>query len=132
MSSIRANVSTYADAKDWGAPARNLFKTGEAQGIPITTDIREQLRLLRRFRPGLLIIYPNNLDAFVGIWEREGFDLDELRHLKTIGETVRDDLRRRAKAVTGLTIEDNYSSQEVARLPSNARRAGSITSCRKR
>ncbi|MGE0238909.1 MAG: phenylacetate--CoA ligase family protein [Parvibaculaceae bacterium] len=113
MSSIRANVSSYTDAKDWGAPARNLFKTGAAQGIPITTDIREQLRLLRRFRPELLIVYPNNLSAFVTIWEKEGFDLKTLRHLKTIGETVRDDLRRRAKAVTGLAIEDNYSSQEV-------------------
>jgi phenylacetate-CoA ligase len=116
MSSIRANISTYVDAKDWGAPVRNLFKSGEAQGIPITTDIREQLKLLRRFRPELLIVYPNNLDAFVTIWEKEGFDLTTLRHLKTIGETVRADLRMRAKKVTGLEIEDNYSSQEAGTI----------------
>lgn len=113
MSSIRANIGKYVEAKDWGAPARNLYKTGEAQGIPITTDIREQLRLLRRFRPELLIVYPNNLAAFASIWESEGFDLRSLRHIKTIGETVHDDLRDRIRAITGLPIEDNYSSQEV-------------------
>ncbi len=116
MSSIRANISKYVEARDWGAPARNLYKTGEAQGIPITTDIREQLRLLRRFRPELLIVYPNNLAAFAAIWEAEGFDLGDLRHIKTIGETVHDELRDRAKAITGLAIEDNYSSQEAGTI----------------
>jgi phenylacetate-CoA ligase len=116
MSSIRANISKYVEAKDWGAPARNLYKTGEAQGIPITTDIREQWRQLRRFRPELLIVYPNNLAAFAAIWENEGFDLRGLRHIKTIGETVHDELRDRVKVVTGLVIEDNYSSQEAGTI----------------
>ena len=116
MSSIRANISKYVDAKDWGVPVRNLFRTGEAQGIPITTDIREQLRHLRRFRPELLIVYPNNLEAFASIWEREGFDLKKLRHIKTIGETVYPELRRRVKEITGLAIEDNYSSQEAGTI----------------
>jgi phenylacetate-CoA ligase len=116
MSSIRANISKYVDAKDWGAPVRNLFRSGEAQGIPITTDIREQLKLLRRFRPELLIVYPNNLEAFVTIWEKEGFDLTTLRHLKTIGETVHAELRSRARTATGLAIEDNYSSQEAGTI----------------
>ncbi len=116
MSSIRANISKYVDAKDWGPPVRNLFTSGEAQGIPITTDIREQLRLLRRFHPELLIIYPNNLDALVTIWEAEGFDLKSLCHIKTIGETVSDELRSRVKKITGLGIEDNYSSQEAGTI----------------
>ncbi len=113
MSSIRANVSKYVDAKDWGPPVRNLFRTGEAQGIPITTDIREQLRLLRKFRPEILIVYPSNLAAFITIWEKEGFDLESLRHVKTIGETVHAELRARLKEISGLAIEDNYSSQEA-------------------
>jgi phenylacetate-CoA ligase len=116
MSSIRANISKYVDAKDWGAPVANLFKTGEAQGIPITADIREQLRLLRRFRPELLIVYPNNLAAFAAVWEKDGFDLTTLRHVKTIGETVHAGLRQRIKATTGHEIEDNYSSQEAGTI----------------
>lgn len=116
MSSIRANVGKYVEMRDWGAPARDLFATGPAQGIPITTDIGEQLRLLRRFRPEFLIVYPNNLVAFVEIWESEGFDLEGLRHIKTIGETVPDALRARVKAITGIAVEDNYSSQEVGTI----------------
>lgn len=116
MSSIRANVSKYIEMKDWGAPARDLFATGPAQGIPITTDIAEQARLLRRFRPEFLIIYPNNLAAFATNWESAGFDLEGLRHIKTIGETVPDELRVRVKALTRLEIEDNYSSQEVGTI----------------
>ncbi len=124
MSSIRANVSKYVDAKDWGAPVRNLFSTGEAQGIPITTDIREQLRLLRKFRPELLIIYPNNLAAFATIWEKEGFDLTSLRHVKTIGETVHAELRERIKKITGCSIEDNYSSQEAGTIAIQCKASG--------
>ena len=116
MSAIRANISEYIDAKDWGAPVASLFSSGEAQGIPISTDIREQLRLLRRFRPEILIVYPNNLAAFATIWEKEGYDLTTLRHIKTIGETVSADLRKRIRALTGREIEDNYSSQEAGTI----------------
>jgi len=116
MSSIRANVGKYVEMTDWGAPTRDLFTTGQAQGIPITTDIGEQLRLLRRFRPEFLIVYPNNLAAFAAVWESEGFDLGGLRHIKTIGETVPAALRARVKVITGLEIEDNYSSQEVGTI----------------
>jgi phenylacetate-CoA ligase len=116
MSSIRANIGKYAEAKDWGGPVRQLFSTGEGQGIPINTDIREQLRLLRKFRPEILLVYPNNLAAFAIIWEAEGFDLKSVRHIKAIGETVHDELRVRVKNITGLTIEDNYSSQEAGAI----------------
>ena len=76
-------------------------------------DEARQMALLRRFRPEILIVYPNNLAAFAAIWESEGFDLKSLRHIKTIGETVHADLRDRVRVITGLPIEDYYSSQEV-------------------
>ncbi len=113
MTAIRANLSSYAEEDNWGHPVAALYETGPAQGIPITTDIAEQLRLVARFRPNILLIYPNNLDAFVEVWEREGYALDCIRHVKTIGETVSERLRARVKAVTGLRVEDNYSSQEL-------------------
>lgn len=124
MSSIRANISKYVDAKDWGAPVRHLFKSGKAQGIPITTDIRKQLGLLRKFRPELLIVYPNNLDAFATIWEDDGFDLKSLCHIKTIGETVHAELRTRIRKITGLEIEDNYSSQEAGTIAIQCPKSG--------
>ena len=116
MTAIRANLGSYSEEDNWGHPAAALYETGPGQGIPITTDVREQLRLVARFRPDILIVYPNNLDAFVEIWERDGFDLDSIRHIKALGETVSERLRMRVKAVTGLRVEDNYSSQEVGAI----------------
>ena len=39
-----------------------------------------------------------------------------LRHIKSIGETVSDDLRERVRQATGLPVEDLYSSQEMGTI----------------
>ena len=49
-------------------------------------------------------------------WERTGYPLTELKHIKNVGDTVHDSLRERVKALTGLDIEDNYSSSEVGTI----------------
>ena len=113
MSSIRANVPNYVELEDWGPPVNQVYKTGRGQGIPITTPIDAQLALVQRFAPNVLLVYPNNLRAFADIWQSTGFDLQNLRHIKTIGETVSDDLRYRVRSSCGFEIEDNYSSQEA-------------------
>ncbi len=45
-------------------------------------------------------------------WERRGSAPAAIRHFKTVGETVRDDLREQVRRVCGVRIEDSYSSQE--------------------
>jgi phenylacetate-CoA ligase len=116
LASIRAHNSKLATRKDWGAPVTMIYQTGPALGIPITTDLRQQLELLASFSPEILLIYPSNLTALVTIWEREGFDLPQIRHFKTIGETVSLDLRQRLRALNGCAIEDSYTSQEVGSI----------------
>jgi phenylacetate-CoA ligase len=116
MSAIRANVETYAEQDSWGFPVSGLFATGKAQLIPIAMDVREQLKLLARFRPTVLLVYPSHLAEFAAIWEKEGFKLSQIDCIRTIGETVSSSLRARVKAITGLIIEDNYSSQEVGMI----------------
>jgi phenylacetate-CoA ligase len=113
LSAIRANVPAYVELDNWGPPSAGLYHTGPAQGIPITFDIDHQLELLERFAPTVLIVYPGNLRAFLERWRKSGFRLHSLRHLKTIGETVAQDLREETHALTGLKIEDQYSSNEL-------------------
>lgn len=113
MTGIRANLEAFAEIGDWGHPVNSLFRSGPGQAIPITTPIREQLRLIERFQPQVLLLYPNNLKAFAEVWEDNGFTLKCIRHLKTIGETVSPPLRQIIHRLTGLQIEDNYSSQEA-------------------
>jgi phenylacetate-CoA ligase len=116
MSSIRANIRAYVETKDWGSPVANLYESGRGQGIPITTGLEEQLRLMERFRPHVLVVYPSNLNALAGIWEERGFKLGSIKHIKTMGETVVPELRDRIRGITGLAIEDNYSSNEAGAI----------------
>ena len=116
MSTVRANIKSYYERIGWGRPLDNLYASGPSQGIPIRTDISEQLRLIRQFNPDVLAIMPNNLRAMVDAWEVDGFEPRSLRQIRTIGETVDDDLRERVSRVAGIDIQDHYSTQEFGSI----------------
>ncbi len=116
MSIIRPGITEYLEQDDWGPPASELHRTGAAQAIPVITPIDVQARLLADFQPSVLLVYPNNLGGLCDHWETAGFDLKDLRHIRTISETVGDRLRDRVKRLCGLTIEDCYSSQEAGMI----------------
>lgn len=115
MASIRADIPEAATIPGWGYPVSFFEETGPAMGMPINTDITKQLQALRDWQPEFLITYPNNLKALLLAWQQNGYDI-KLRHIKTIGETVTDELRDLARAVTGLVIEDSYSSNEAGTI----------------
>lgn len=115
MVSIRADVPVDTVSPNWGYPAALLYETGSARGLPINTDIAKQLEIIGEVDPGFLITYPSNLSALVDAWEKDGCALS-LRHIKTLGETLSDGLRSRTRSVTGLEIEDGYSSNEAGTI----------------
>jgi phenylacetate-CoA ligase len=113
LSVIRATVQAYSRATSWGPPASLLFTTGPSQRIPITASVEQQLGWLREFKPDNLMIYPSSLDALARHCQRQGVTLPGLRHIRTIGETLSPEVRARAGATFGATVEDVYSSQEM-------------------
>jgi phenylacetate-CoA ligase len=113
LTSIRATNRNHIKADNWGGPVHMLYGTGPGQGLPVFMDIQEQLKYLEEFQPNILIVHAGVLAGMVTEWERTGYTLTELKHLKNIGDTLHDDTRQRFKALSGLTIEDNYSSSEV-------------------
>ena len=115
MSVSKANIHEYIEADTWQSIISKFFKTGKMQGIPLTTDVSEQNRLITQFQPNLLMTYPNNLRALCELW-RDNYPLTELKIIKTMGETCNDDLRVFVKEVTGLDITDMYSSQELGTI----------------
>ena len=115
MVSIRADIHKEMESPNWGYPMALLDETGPARGLPITTDIARQESIMLEFKPGFMITYPNNLSALLDIWESQGYS-HQLAHIKTVGETVTDQLRQRTRAVTGLEIEDGYSSNELGTI----------------
>ncbi len=116
-SGIRANAFKYLELETSGAPFENMFETGLGQIIPITMPLDEQIEVLQRFQPETLSVYPTNLRGLVEKWRREGFGLNALTHIKTIGETLPDDLRQKvAELNPNIVIIDGYSSQECGAI----------------
>lgn len=108
LSAIKANLTEYKLHSDWGI----IQNTGPSQAIPLSFDVKKQNELLTEFQPNILLTYPNNLKSLCELWQ-EHYPLTELRAIRTIGETVSDELRELVKSVTNLPIADAYSSQEI-------------------
>ena len=114
---IRPTVDAYAEQPNWGAPFVFLYKTGPTQIIPITTPLAEQFELLRKFQPETLLVYPSNLRYLVDRWRAEDSCPPALTRIKSIGETLSDDLRSAvAELNEGISVIDGYSSQECGAI----------------
>ena len=116
LSSIRPYINDYVEMDSWGRPVRDFFRTGSGQGIPITLNINKQYELVSRFSPEVMIIYPNNLRALIEHMAQQNYSLRSVKHIKTVGETVSEDLRALAQSAFGLKIEDSYTSQELGTI----------------
>jgi phenylacetate-CoA ligase len=112
---IRANVMKITRLENWGPPASLLRQTGPALGIPITTAIDEQIRLLLQFQPQILLVYPNILSALLQRAEEDNIRFPGLKQILSVGETLSPNLRKRAAAY-GVEIADTYSSQEAGTI----------------
>jgi phenylacetate-CoA ligase len=116
ISTVRPQVKAFYESDGWGRPIDSLYVSGRSQGIPIGTDVREQLRLMTRFKPDVLSVQPTNLRAMADIWAAEGFALKSVSRIRTVGETVSAELREQVLGLTGIAIEDHYSAQETGSL----------------
>ena len=112
LASIRAVHQKYEESPNWGGPVAEKFESGPAIGIPLNLTVREQLVYLNKFDPDMLSIHAGVLTAMCSIWETEGYTL-HLKHIKNVGETLHPSLRERVKKITGVDIQDVYSSSEV-------------------
>ena len=116
LASIRANFNEHMEADTWGGPVAALYGSGTAMALPAVMNVGQQLEYLEEFQPNIIIVHAGILTGFVAEWERKGFTLHELKHVKNVGDTVHDTLRERLRAVSGLEIEDNYSCSEVGSI----------------
>lgn len=113
--SIRANLpgGEPVSLPDWGNPANLLYKTGPAYAMPINRNISEQAAWLQNINPDYLLIYPNNLTALLDELARKKIKLSNLKQVRSIGETLSEQLRQRTEQELNVKIADSYSSQEL-------------------
>ena len=100
-------------APNWGSPAGDIFHTGPIALLDMSTDIARQAEWLQREVPDYLLTYPNNLQALIGHWKRRGLPSPPLKGVRTVGETLTDELRARCREAWGVEIVDMYSSEEL-------------------
>jgi phenylacetate-CoA ligase len=114
---IRANMPDgIKEMKNWGKPYSWFFKTGPVYLKNVTTDIDEQVEWLRQIDPDYLLTYPNNLTALLQKFEQRGLKLPRLREIRSVAETLSDELRDYARKVFNVEIADTYSSEEVGTI----------------
>jgi len=123
---IRAEVeaSPPEGNKDWGKPISALFHTGPGHQLPINTAISEQLDWLNRINPDYLLTYPNNLHELLIGAENGKLSIPNLKQVRTIGETLKSELRDRCEKLLGATIIDAYSSQEIGTIATQCPESG--------
>jgi len=112
MASIRATLNGYAIIDNWGDPVGRFYKTGKGMAANVGETIEFHLDKLREFQPDILMAHGGVLQGLATSWERTGYDLD-LKHIRNIGDNCHDELRKRLKVLTGLDVEDSYSSSET-------------------
>ncbi|MBT3170494.1 MAG: phenylacetate--CoA ligase family protein [Rhodospirillaceae bacterium] len=119
LCSIRAipadsgSVAKGQDSPNWGWPAAQLYKTGAASILSLGTDVSAQAEWLAERNPEYLLTYPANLAALEEHFRSSGRELPNLKEIRTVGEMVSKELRRKCRETWGVPLSDVYSSQEV-------------------
>ena len=116
LMAVRGDIHERQQGHDWGFPVAMVTETGPGLGLPITTDVAELLGEIERFQPTTLVIYPSMLRPCLDAWASSTAKPVSIEHVKTIGETVSDELRQQVEAVLHLRIEDTYSSNEFGTI----------------
>lgn len=82
----------------------------------IRTPVEEQVRWLLEIDPHYILTYPSNVMAVAEAVGRSGARLGRLRHVATLGETLRSDQRDACREHLGVDVFDTYSSFEAGVL----------------
>lgn len=98
---------------DWGAPVNQFYRTAPSHYLNSAIDIEQQQRWLLRVQPTYLMSHPSNVAAMAAAFRRDGSKLPGLLEVRTVGESVSQELRSLVDEVFGARLTDFYSSQEL-------------------
>ncbi len=110
---IRGRVEGIQRIENWGPPTSFLYESAPFMALPAETPPAKIVRHMLDLRPGHLNTYPNILATILDHCAREGIRIDDVKHIWSIGETLKPELRDHAAAFFGAKIENDYSSNEM-------------------
>lgn len=100
-------------AENWGFPVSAIFQSGPSIIVNSNIDVREQLDLLSRERPGYLLTVPEIMKALASLSLERGERLNGLCQVRSYGGVVSQEVREVVREAWGVPLIDVYSSVEV-------------------
>jgi phenylacetate-CoA ligase len=114
---IRARAPDFpregVTSNDWGQPVNLLYSSGPSAALNASEEIDTQWSWLQRQDPHYLLSHPTVVRALAEHAVERGCRLQSLREIRTVGESVTQELRQRCLDVFRVPTVDSYSAQEV-------------------
>lgn len=101
---------------DWGDSISDVFATGGASLVNVTSPLPAQLEWLLRERPDVLVSMPSALVALARHAARAGTRLPPVRELRTVGEKLTAETRAYLAEAWQAKVTDIYSCEEAGYL----------------
>ncbi len=120
---VSASIRWHSDAiglppngveyEDWGLPVSLFHRTGRGYFMNSSADISAQVDWLLKLQPSYLMTHPSNLRGLMAQLSRDGTALQGLLEVRTIGESINDELRIEVAEQLKAKLVDLYSSEEL-------------------
>jgi len=108
--------TTLGHNDNWGPATQGVVATGPAVSESVKCDVATLFDWLRAERPGYLLSYPSLIRDLVKHGLERGLALDGLLEVRTIAESVGDEVRDLCRSAWGASVTDVYSASEVGYL----------------
>ena len=120
---VSASIRWHSDAigmppngvefENWGLPVSLFRKTARGYFLNSGTDIFAQIIWLQKLQPSYLMTHPSNLRALMAQLRSDGTTLQGLLEVRTVGESISDELRVDVADQLNAKLVDLYSSEEL-------------------
>jgi len=100
----------------WGKSTDVAYQTGPLAVLNLRCSIREQYEWLKRENPDYLLTYATNALELAKYFNARGETLSNLKQIRTLSETVSQELREACREVWGAEVADMYSARECGYL----------------
>lgn len=104
-------------AATWGRPISDVIETGPSHLLGIDAGFARQRSWLEEINPDYFLSAASNLGTLAAALDSPP-RLPALRAIQSFGETLTDEMRRRAEFVFGVPVWDMYTCQEAGYLAS--------------
>lgn len=109
---IRANVFKTVRSENRGTPLNLIFASGPAEVKPATESLEDLVDWLCDFQPQEILCLPSILTAIFAQLEATHRTFFSLKTVRTLSETVTEQLRTDTRRLFNSEVADIYSSQE--------------------